>query len=596
MAKVSRRIIVVIILLVIGVNVWYLSKRQSSFDPALSSEEAQSVPDTNKPPKFQSPQDSTLRTGTSPKVEDSPKVEAESPKKDQTKGSGASSGANSRPDSVHDSSPVSSEEKIGHEVQHTKEYDAGMASIKSTLDKISEIQPGVNPLKKFVRDIKSDTGLMESNEFPPTTYILSQYLRVSDADVEKLKTSHAQMMDVLPDKVVSNAFAGRGIVMTGGGKYFPMILTALRWLREVDPTTPVEVYMKDKFEYEANICDGLFPKLNAECRVIRDIYGESLSNKLDTEYALKPLAILASKFDDIYFMDADSYPMNSVNKYFDWDEYKKTGLILNADYWPRYISPFFYDIVGIKLGARARGNHNSDALLQSDRENAIPGKSTESGQVFIRKSTHIKSLLLAMYYNLFGPDIYFTLLMQNGHGEGDKDTYAAAAIICGESYYQTQRRPVTLGTRYGGQNFKGFAMVQPDPMVDYERYEEGKDTTEKFFALHANSLKSNPKYLLQGYTEPIRGAPPLQQGRFFGDMSNIRKEIIEDVDVEQRLFRIMSEVACEWAVKENYVPRDWEDQDPVRFCNILKKHVEWLKTHPDTAFPESARYWIDEVK
>lgn len=473
-------------------------------------------------------------------------------------------------------------------------YKAGMNIVKSVLDTIAEITPGVEPLKTFNRDIKADTPLEESHELPSTSAVLGLYLQVSDEDTEKLAKSHQSMMEKLPRTVPENAFNGRGVVMTGGGMYFPMALAAIRWFRETDAQTPIEVFMADKSEYEPHICDNLFPKLNAECRVLRDIYGSQLSDKLNSKYALKPLAILASKFDDVYFMDADSYPLMDLNEVFDWKVYKETGMILNADYWPRYISPKFYEIVNIKLGGRARGDPKQDVIFQSDRENAVPGKSTESGQIFVRKSMHIQSLLLAMYYNLYGPDHYFPLLMQGGHGEGDKDTYAAAAIICGEKYYQTQRRPATLGQHSPTSGFRGFAMVQPNPITDYERFENGKvDVPERYLALHANSIKSNPRYLLHSHEEPLRGAPPLRQQRFFGDMANIKKELLTDDDVELRLFEAMVGVACEWAAKAGYVPRDWDSVDLERQCRLLTRHTQWLAENPHAPYSENPPFWID---
>lgn len=592
MARLPRKLLRIAILFVILINTWFLARRYYpetvNGKPNVDSLE---VPVEN--PAFNSNKHGKSWS-KDPKYFTSGSNAAVGPEK----GNAPKNLSKDKHGSSHPA--VSEEEGISHASQgsffnaYASNYKAGMGLVKSVLDTIAEIAPGVQPLKTYNRNIQADTALEESHELPSTSTVLGMYLQVNDEDTAKLAKSHQMMMDQLPRSVPKNSFKGRGVVLTGGGMYFPMVLTAIRWFREIDTETPIEVFMADKSEYEPHICDNLFPKLNVECRVLRDIYGVQLSEKLDSKYALKPLAILASKFDDVYFMDADSYPLIDINSIFNWKVYKDTGLILNSDYWPRYISPKFYEIVNIKLGGRARGDPKQEVINQSDRKNAVPGKSTESGQVFVQKSKHIQSLLLAMYYNLYGPDYYFPLLMQGGHGEGDKDTYAAAAIICGEKYYQTQRRPATLGQHLPGGVFKGYAMVQPNPISDYERIENSNsEVPETFFALHANSIKSNPRYLLQSHVEPIRGAPPLRQQRVFGDMANIKRELLKSDDLELNLFKAMAHVSCIWAAKYGYVPRDWEEVDLERQCRLLTKHTQWLAENPNTSFDENAPFWID---
>lgn len=495
------------------------------------------------------------------------------------------------------SAPSSKGDKSTHNEQQFNEesYSSGLKEIKRIISDLADIRPGSQPFtveNSYFRDIKSDTPIQESGELPATSMILGLYLQVTEQEKNALSESHQRVMSTLPTEVPKGAYSGRGIVMTGGGKYFPIVLTALKWLRDNDPHTPVEIFMADSSEYEKHFCDDLFPKLNVECRVLEDIYGSELSSKLKSQYAFKPLAILASKFDDVYFMDADSYPINSVGELFDWDVYQDTGYILNSDLWPRYISPRYYDVVGITLGGRARGKNTDHALLQSDRENAVPGLSTESGQVYVRKSQHIRSLMLAMYYNLYGPGYYFPLLMQNGHGEGDKDTYAAAALVCNESYYQSDMRPSVLGQHLGG-DFKVHAMVQPDPRTDYEKFVLEKDVEVKSQQIHINGVKSNIKYLMMDVVDPIRGAPRLRQQRYLGNMDDIKREGRTNVDVEERLFRTMGDVTCGWALKDGFIPKDWEDQDLTRLCSVLRAHTKWLKEHPDVQSPDDAPFWYD---
>lgn len=474
------------------------------------------------------------------------------------------------------------------------EYEKGMERIKKRVNRLSKIAPGIEPYSEdsFDRDINDDVELREMGDLPATSSILGLYLQVSDEEVATLRRTHKLIMQMLPETVPENTFGGRGIVMTGGGKYFPMVLTAIRWIRDMDNDIPIEVFMKDKSEYESHICEGLFSTLNVECRVIREIYGEKLSDKLDSGYSLKPLSILASKFDHIYFMDVDSYPLTSVDKMFQSKVYKQSGYLLNSDYWPRFISPRFYEIVGIELGGRARGKDSDQVLFQSDRKNAIPGQSTESGQIFVHKSAHIKSLMLSTYYNIYGPNLYFTLLTQRGPGEGDKDTYAAAAKLCGEPYYQTQKGPLTLGFESDG-SFHGTTMVQPNFESDYEHFEGNKKKNDvKMFALHANYVKANPKYMFVEDEVSFR-VPKLKQQRFFGTQAEVDKRLKMGEDTEHRLFKTMTDFTCDWAAEQGYVPGDWKDEDVSRLCRLMKAHTEWLKENHNVTVAADSPYWYD---
>lgn len=477
--------------------------------------------------------------------------------------------------------------------EHAPEYENGLKNITSTLNSLTEIPPGVDELQNYDRSILSDMHLIGAGEIPMTSKILSMYLQVSEEEKKVLKESHEKVMKTLPESVVENAFGGRGISMTGGGMYFPMALAAIRWIREEEPDIPIEVFMSNKDEYEQSYCEDIFPSLNVECLVGEEIYGEALSKKIMSAYALKPLAILASKFDDIYFMDVDSLPLLKVNSMFDSKIYQDTGYIMSRDYWSRYVSPHFYDIAGITLGGRERGSPECEALLQKDRKNAIPGPSSESGQLIVNKSKHIRSLILAMYYNMYGPKIYYPLLMMGGIGEGDKDTYAAAAVVCKEDYYQNTKGPATLGIFIDG-SFNGYVMVQPNPVDDYAAHIEGdKSVVFRGAQAHTANFKTNIKYFFDN-PKKKRGFPPLKPVRNYGNLKKVREETNVDVDVELKLFDAMRYAACEWAVKKGAVPNDWKGEDTKKYCRVLTAQVNFLRNNTEVRTdPLKAPQWVD---
>lgn len=457
--------------------------------------------------------------------------------------------------------------------QESIKTNGHIRDLLEVIRKMNNLRPDIEPLKTYKRSLLDDNPKLESGEIPATSKQLGEYLQITDRDLAEISLAHTSVLEAIPKKLPPGIFSGRGLVLTGGGTYFPMLLVAVKWIRDIDPTTPIEVFMGDASEYEPTYCDELFPTLNTKCVVLENVMGKNLYKEVLSKYAFKPLAILMSSFDEVYFMDADSYPLHNLTEVFESKPYKTTGMVLNGDYWDRYISPKFFDIAGVELGG-------SPSDIQSERPGAVPGKSTESGQLAVSKSLHFRSLLLTCYYNVLGPEIFFPLIMQGGPGEGDKDTYAVAATIMGEKFYQTQRRPVTLGYRDEHDDFKGKAMVQPHPVNDYAIYVEKKpkQTNERFLNLHANYLKMNPKYLIQP-SESQRGIPTLGKTRYFGDRANIIKETLVDEDIELRLFRATMGVTCDWALRQHRIPKDWNDQDVNHLCEVISAHVTWLENN-----------------
>lgn len=111
------------------------------------------------------------------------------------------------------------------------------------------------------------------------------------------------------------------------------------------------------------------------------------------------------------------------------------------------MSPFFYHIQGRPVPP-----------LQ-------PTGTTESGQILVSKRKHAKTLLLAAYYNTYGPDFYYPMLSQGAHGEGDKETFASAAEYFGAPYHRVKTMVKTLGfiNKDRGSTFKHLVMIQHDP-------------------------------------------------------------------------------------------------------------------------------------
>lgn len=136
-----------------------------------------------------------------------------------------------------------------------------------------------------------------------------------------------------------------------------------------------------------------------------------------------------------------------------------------------------------------------------------------------------------MYYNLHGPGMYYKLLSQGAPGEGDKDTFLAAASVFDGSFYQVSRQPDVIG--YVGEHkhkgFQGLAMMQRHPGDDFR-----KEVKPRVAFIHQNAVKLNPKGLVGR----------LDSKRMWGTKS----ETIEKFgyDLEAELWQEIIFVACEY--------------------------------------------------
>ncbi|EPS28658.1 putative alpha-mannosyltransferase [Penicillium oxalicum 114-2] len=329
---------------------------------------------------------------------------------------------------------------------------------------------------------KAPTEGFDPNDSRP----LKNYLTAVDSeDLSAIKTAHAGFVAAITgaEGTLSLPYRPdtRGIVSTAGGAYLPVLVISLRMLRRTGSTLPMEVFLADEDEYEAHICDVVLPSLNAQCVVLSRILASAPAEI--AKYQFKPFAMLFSSFQDILFLDADAFPLINPEVLFETDPFRSMGLVTWPDFWASSISPLFYEIIDLpppRLNLRA---------------------STESGELLLSKKTHARTLLLVTYYNYWGPEYYYPLLSQGAAGEGDKETFLAAATVTQQPFYQVSERLVALGHPKSKQTggFAGSAMGQFNPIDDYQLVQRGISrlhgdaaTPPDLFFIHANFPKFNP--------------------------------------------------------------------------------------------------------
>ena len=107
-----------------------------------------------------------------------------------------------------------------------------------------------------------------------------------------------------------------------------------------------------------------------------------------------------------------------------------------------------------------------------------------------------QSLLLATYYNYYGPDYYYTVFNNGWAGWGDKDTFPMALKAAGDPWHQTPHEIVTV---FVTGTLLGIGMIQANP---------ADQTTHKPLFLHSNIIKWSMRDLLCRNCSTLPGHVP----------------------------------------------------------------------------------------
>ncbi|KAH0423222.1 hypothetical protein CcaCcLH18_12361 [Colletotrichum camelliae] len=297
--------------------------------------------------------------------------------------------------------------------------------------------------------------------------------------IDALAKKHSTFVASI-DSLVSTLPVWRGttgIVISAGGGYLGPALTSLLLLRRSGSTLPVHVFLDSPSEYDENICLNILPRLGAECL----LFSSFISPTDDVHhYQYKVLSIIFSPFEKVLSIDSDAWPIASPDDLFTTEPFLSNGLITWPDFWLSTISPHFFKIANFTPPATLRRH------------------ASESGILLYNKRTHARSLLLAAYYNWYGPNVYYPLLSQHAPGEGDKETFAQAALALSQPLYDV-RSPITVLGRWFNGTFESAGMKQADPISDFyhqlhdlEASHAGEPPTEiktKTLFIHHNSFK-----------------------------------------------------------------------------------------------------------
>ncbi|EFW16915.1 hypothetical protein D8B26_000706 [Coccidioides posadasii str. Silveira] len=382
------------------------------------------------------------------------------------------------------------------------------------------------------------------------------FISMPQADIEMMKLMHNSFVNTLIDRPLHPYYVPgtRGLVSTAGGPFLPILTISLRMLRHYGSKLPMEVFLASEEEYEPYICEQVFAELNAKCLILNRILRQ-VPGPIDIkQYQYKPFAMLFSSFEEMLFLDADAFPLHDPKTLFSSEPFRSFKMVTWPDFWASSASPLYYKIASQPIPS------------------TTVRASTESGELLISKKTHQKTLMLSTYYNFYGPSHYYPLFSQGAAGEGDKETFIAAATAVNEPFYQVSEPLRAIGHRAADGGMDGSAMVQYDPVEDYRLTKKGifrvanpsAARSPKPFFIHANFPKFNPATIFEKHaTDPVRDP----QGNYIRQWT-IPEDTIDEFeeDVVKRFWTEIKWVACELEDKFE----SWKDKKGI--CDGVKRY------------------------
>ena len=237
---------------------------------------------------------------------------------------------------------------------------------------------------------------------------------------------------------------GRGIVMSAGDHAaMQRAGVSVSLLRSYGCTLPVQIYhYPDEAEKISTNMVKLLKDLGSE---MFELTGVERGDEWKA-YQIKAIAIQRCSFDEILYLDTDSYLVRDPTYLFESKGFKSTGAML----WPDFTKSHPSNPVWRLLGIPCRNEYEG-----------------ESGQLMFNRFMHQEALHLAEFFAL-NRDPYF------GFMGGDRDSFRIALLALGKTWSGPRRMVGSAGL--SRRELPGHTMLQAD--------HEGQ-----WLFVHANLLK-----------------------------------------------------------------------------------------------------------
>jgi hypothetical protein len=215
-------------------------------------------------------------------------------------------------------------------------------------------------------------------------------------------------------------YHGRGVVIAGGGdRFFPSLYVTIRALRHVGCVLPIQVWYLGRNAEMPERRRALLAPFQVDCIDADKVRRRHAARRLDG-WELKVFATLHSPFEELLYLDADSYPCRNPEFLFEQNDYKARGAIFWAD--------------GMAVDNRLKWP--AFGIPDPRRLGSI-----ESGQFVINKRLCWQPLNLAWFYNDHS-DYYYRYCY------GDKHTFEAAWARCARPFVMWQPQSPWIGPAF----------------------------------------------------------------------------------------------------------------------------------------------------
>ena len=229
-----------------------------------------------------------------------------------------------------------------------------------------------------------------------------------------------------------------GIVMCVGERDLVLAAQNIRTLRNVlGSTLPVEVFYSGEFDFpreRRKQLDDFVP--NVKALNILDFYDDTIAGINDSlaenGWVMKPFAMLASRFQQVILVDADTIFLQRPDAYFNDDVHlRKTGTLFYHD---RAVKGGYTGWINTLnwVKKELKDREPSAMLSQSIFWKAALEHNQESGVVFMDKvePSVFTSLMFATWMNTRAAREYMSK-----HVFGDKETFWLACELTSTPYY-----------------------------------------------------------------------------------------------------------------------------------------------------------------
>lgn len=230
----------------------------------------------------------------------------------------------------------------------------------------------------------------------------------------------------------SYASGGRGIVIATGNHYCPFAVHLIKSLRFFNCSLPVEVWYNGPKDLNATSISKLQSLPGVRIRNIKELFPIPMEG-----WDVKPFALLASAFQEVLLLDADTVFMRDPTLLFDDPGYVKTGALFFKD---RSLFPGQIDKANWILSHFPEPH--SIRLRKSRLLQARSQYDLEAGVVVLDKRRHFYGLLMACRLNCPGP--IKAMIRDETHGE--KETFWIGLEMLDEPYSFMPHLPGSLGT------------------------------------------------------------------------------------------------------------------------------------------------------